>query len=198
MEIEKKDIQHKLKHHDKLLEQINNRISLIKQEILDTQEQMYEIAAYPNTSLDKEGHGAIHKDLSDVLKKYEKLVKKREKELVNEVQTLSEEYQLISRVYLCFQALSGMDYEIIDKLYCRGMPYKAVEQESGLSHSSFEQRRQGALKLIYMLCTSEMTNAQIIRHSKRKEENNVLKFSTQEKWIDEWEQMSLMDYIDAN
>lgn len=193
MEIEKKDIKNKLRNHDELLDQINNRIVEIRKEICRTHEQMYEIAAYPKTSLDKDGHGAVHKDLSDVLSNYEKMVKERENDLVAEVRTLTEEYHLINRLYLCFQALSGMDYEIIDKLYCRGMPYKAVEQESGLSHSSFEQRRQGALKIIYMLCTSERSNAQIIHYSKRKEEQHVLKFSTQEKWIDEYVQMTLDD-----
>ena len=103
---------------------------------------------------------------------------------------LTEKAESIHRLYLCFQALGGEEYEIINRLYIKGELYKSAEKEMGLSHRAFEFERKRAIKNIQHLYESDKSNTQIVNLSK----DNACSRKKKEKKINvDYEQLSLID-----
>lgn len=65
-------------------------------------------------------------------------------------------------MYLCFQSLTGEEYNIINRIYVKGELYKSVEKDSGLNHRVFEERRKQAILDIQQLYESDLSNKQIV------------------------------------
>ena len=95
--------------------------------------------------------------------KYQKMVRNREKELTAEILILTADAEGVHRLYLCLQSLTGEGYNIIYRLYVKGDLYRQVEEEMGLNHRIFEEKRKQAIEEIQRLYESDLTNAQIVR-----------------------------------
>ena len=179
-----------LKHHKELTEQIHIRIIDIRKKIDETNEQLIEVASYPKIDLDQGGEkGGTYKDLSDAYLRYQHLVEDTERELTDEMLQLITVAEGIQRMYICFQALAGDAYKILNELYVKKMPYKTVESESGLNHRTFEQRRKQAIGGIQKLYNSYLTNAQIVKCSRLGKEQKIRDTTGQ------YEQMSILDIL---
>lgn len=181
--IEKEEVKDTLKHYNELSQEIHMQIMNLRDELSKVEEQALEIAAYPKTDLtEKNGCGGVHKDLTEVYLKYQKLVHDRQKEIIQNIAYLTIRSDDLYRLYLCSQALSGEGYEIISRIYNKNEKYKVVEMESGLSHRIFEKKRQQAIRDIQRLYESDLTNRQILemqkihmydqKFQKRKKESN--------------------------
>ena len=86
-------------------------------------------------------------------------------ELRVELWGLSNEIEKINRLYICYQALSRIniqEFMIIKKMYVQNMGYYPVETESGLSHKTFEKKRQSGIAQIKLWYESDYDNASII------------------------------------
>lgn len=166
------EIKNTLKHYDELSKKIHTQIMQLKQNLSEVEMQALEVAAYPKTDLaEKGGGGEIHKDLTNVYLRYQRIVLEKQKDLLSEIIYLTAKSENLHRLYLCSQAIAGDGYEIITRIYVQNEKYKTVEMESGLSHRVFEQKRQQAIRDIQKLYESELTNHQIIELQKKHNHN---------------------------
>lgn len=191
MKIDDEKIKEVLRHHQDLTRQIHEQVIDIRKKIDEVKQQCLEIASYPKIDFNVESRGSgYYKDLTDVYLKYQKFIQTQEKELANEMYLLIEKAESIHRLYLCFQALGGEEYEIINRLYIKGELYKSAEKEMGLSHRAFEFERKRAIKNIQHLYESDKSNIQIVNLSK----DNACSKKKKEKKINvDYEQLSLID-----
>lgn len=181
MQINDQKIKEILKHHRELVKQIHRRIIDIRKLAEETNDQLIEVASFAKRDL----HNA---ELTDVYIRYQQLIKEKEQDLADEMSILSTLAEGVNRLYICFQALQGLEYDILDRLYVQKLPYKAVEQESGLNHRIFESKRKYAIEQIQLLYESDLTNAQILHYS----EQQVRKKKSQTKRHG-YEQLSMFD-----
>ena len=190
MKVDSEKIKEVLRHHNELTQQIHNQVIDIRKKIDEVEQQSLEMASYPKIDLSATGSGSgIHKDLADVYLNYQRLVKTQERELTDEMLTLIASARGIHRLYLCFQSLSGDEYNIIYQLYVQGKLDKAVEEETGLNHRRFEEKRKQAIRDIQQLYESDLTNAQIVSRHK-KIINKEIKPGNEE-----YQQMTLTDIL---
>ena len=190
MKVDSEKIKEVLRHHNELTQQIHNQVIDIRKKIDEVEQQSLEMASYPKIDLSATGSGSgIHKDLADVYLNYQRLVKTQERELTDEMLTLIASARGIHRLYLCFQSLSGDEYNIIYQLYVQGKLYKAVEEETGLNHRRFEEKRKHEIRDIQQLYESDLTNAQIVSRHK-KIINKEIKPGNEE-----YQQMTLTDIL---
>lgn len=108
-------------------------------------------------------------DMLLMLDKHKELAEERSKEIRLEMWQLTDEQESINRIWACFQALDGKEYEYLEQLYVKNRPYKSVEAESGVSHGTFEKTRKRAIKRVLQLYESEMSNMQIIKFATRED-----------------------------
>lgn len=114
MKVDSEKIKEVLRHHNELTQQIHNQVIDIRKKIDEVEQQSLEMASYPKIDLSATGSGSgIHKDLADVYLNYQRLVKTQERELTDEMLTLIASARGIHRLYLCFQSLSGDEYNIV-------------------------------------------------------------------------------------
>ena len=190
MKVDSEKIKEVLRHHNELTQQIHNQVIDIRKKIDEVEQQSLEMASYPKIDLSATGSGSgIQKDLADVYFNYQRLVKTQERELTDEMLTLIASARGIHRLYLCFKSLSGDEFNIIYQLYVQGKLYKAVEEETGLNHRRFEEKRKQAIRDIQQLYESDLTNAQIVSRHK-KIINKEIKPGNEE-----YQQMTLTDIL---
>lgn len=151
-----------LARHGELLQDIHKRILLLYEELSDTN-SIIQSAAIKKMELGQVGGGGRNvRDLTDVMLAHQRIVKDREREVYAGLQSLMDEEEVINRIWCCFQALSDKEYKCLEELYVKGEPYKAVEQESGVSHRAFEQTRADAIREILRWYESDLGNVEII------------------------------------
>lgn len=168
MKIDSEKIKNVLRHHQELTRQIHNQLLDIRKRIDEVAQQSIEMASYTKTDVSMEGKGSgDYKDLGDVYLKYQKLMKRQEKELTDEMLALMVNAEGIHRLYLCFQSLTGEEYNIIDSIYVKGELYRSVEKELGLNHRVFEEKRKQAIRDIQQLYESDLSNEQIVNLRKK-------------------------------
>lgn len=189
MNIDNDQVKNILKQYKELQKRIHIRILEIKEEMAETDRQLVEMASYPKTDLSRERGGGGQDDLTRTLLRYKALVKEKETDLIAEMQELVDEVESINRLHLCYQAMKGSEsFSILERLYVKKEPYKTVEMESGLSHKTFETRRQAAINTVRQLYESDLTNDQIIRTKHRGRQKHT-------KRADVFEQLSFLNDI---
>ncbi len=168
LEMNEERIKKILGNRDPRLKEIHERILAIHDELADT-DSLIESASMKTMEWDKEGgiKGGIKKDLVDVMLRHQKLAREREIDLRGELYQLAEEEETITRIWVCFRALRGREYRFLEQLYVKGIPYKAAEMESGVSHKTFERYRRRGLKKILDMYRSEFRNLEIVNRSNR-------------------------------
>ena len=190
MKVDSDKIKEVHRQHNELTQQIDNQVIDIRKKIDQVEQQTLTLASSPKIDWSATGSGSgIHKDLADVYLNYQRLVKTQEREVTDEMLTLIASARGIHRLYLCFQSLSGDEYNIIYQLYVQGKLYKAVEEETGLNHRRFEEKRRQAIRDIQQLYESDLTNAQIVSRHK-KIINKEIKPGNEE-----YQQMTLTDIL---
>ncbi len=150
-----------------LLSQIHNRLISLHHELDETEQLISEIAL-SSVKMDGDTGGknsGLKKDLSDVMEAHQKLSQIREREVRILMDELVKEESQINRVWVCFNALSGDEFKVLEHLYVRNLPYKAVEEESGVSHGTFESIRRRGIRFIIRMYNSDLQNIEIIRKS---------------------------------
>ena len=163
MRVDEKIIKNVLRHHDELLRQTYEQMIDVRKKIDEITRQSIEIASYPKIDLSIESNrGGEHRDLFDVYLKYQKLIRIQKEELINEMHVLTIQAEGIHRIYLCFQILPRVEYRIINRIYVKGELYKTVEEDFGLNHRIFEQKRQQAIQIIQNVYKSDLSNEQIV------------------------------------
>ena len=189
MKVDSEKIKEVLRHHNELTQQLHYQIIDIQKKIEEVKKQSIEVAAYPHIDFSARGKGGVKKDLADVYLKYQKMIRNREKELTAEILILTADAEGIHRLYLCFRSLTGEGYNIIYRLYVKGDLYRQVEEEMGLNHRIFEEKRKQAIEEIQRLYESDLTNAQIVRMRR----NNITNERKKKEKKDEYEQITLSD-----
>lgn len=190
LQMDEDQIKETLKHYKEITQQIHARVLNIRQMLDETNEQLMEAASYPKIDYSETGgRSSARKDIMDTYGLYQQLVEEKEKDLAEEMRELLIKARSVKRLYFCYQVLENVAYEIVDKLYIKKIPYKAVEMESGLNHRIFEQKRKLAIKEIQRLYESNLSDMQIVKyankHNKKKSRKNE----------ESYEQMSIMDVM---
>ena len=90
----------------------------------------------------------VLKDLSDVLERYQKVMRRRSFEITKSIGDLTWEEEALRQVWNCYQSLNGDEYEIVTRLYVRGELYEEVQQTFPYSSRKFESVRRSALRKI--------------------------------------------------
>lgn len=183
-ETEIKDI---LRNREQKIESIHKKMFRLYREMEHTDEIM-ESVAFPSTNLSGlPGGKGGHKDLGDVLVKYNRQLYNRNEEIRRIMWELVEEEDSISRVWACFYALSEPYYSILYALYIENQLYQAVEDSFDVSHKTFEKYRQRGMELLLRLYNSGENVTKLMR---RQETENDSKKGKVKK-AEEYEQISL-------
>ena len=184
------DIKYLLKNRKEILGHNRIRIKEIYTELSeeDSIEQMLSIPSYDFYAKAQSEHS--DQDLGNVLEHIQHMQRSKSLDLRMELWGLTNEIEKINRLYICYQVLSKIniqEFMIIKKLYVQNMGYLPVESESGLSHKTFEKKRQNGIEQIKMWYESDYDNATIIMKTERIREKKSPK---DEKF---YHQMSLKD-----
>ena len=167
------DIKYLLKNRKEILVQDRIRIKEIYTELSeeDSIEQMLSIPSYDFCT--KVQSERTKQDLGNVLEHIQHMQRSKSLELRVELWGLSNEIEKINRLYICYQALSRIniqEFMIIKKMYVQNMGYYPVEMESGLSHKTFEKKRQSGIAQIKLWYESDYDNASIIIKTEKNRE----------------------------
>lgn len=98
----------------------------------------------------------VLKDLSDVLERYQKVMRHRSFEVTQSIGELAWEEEALRRVWSCYQSLVGNEYDIITRLYVNGEEYEKVQQIYPYSSTKFDRIRRSALQKIVRRYYSKM------------------------------------------
>lgn len=175
-----------LQTHQERRGEIHKRLMAIYDELQDT-DSLLRSVSIKKIEWDRIGHqqGGTS-DLTDIMLRHQQVARENGIELRQEMIRLTEEEELNNRIWVCFNSISGKGHDYLKYLYVKGYPYKAVEQESGVSHKTFEKTRQDAIKQIQRLCESDLNNIEIINLSRPQ---GIKKANKKQK--SEYEQMTL-------
>ncbi len=168
--IDENRIKEVLGSHRELLQELRKRILMLQDEIMDT-DSILKAVSMKKLNLHSGGgggQGGQHQDMLDAMIKHQQMERRYAIELSNEIYRLVEEEESINRIMVCFRALRGKEYTYIRRLYVEKEPYKAVEQESGVSHSRFESIRTDGLKQIQSLYESRLSNVSIMGNAEKR------------------------------
>lgn len=167
LEIHEECVKEVLRSRMEMLKSIHTRIRLLYDEMEDENGLIY-AASFPSQEYgERGGHGGEKGGLEEVLKRHRQLAWEREKEMRMGIAQLVWEEERINRIWTCFQALRGKEHEYLRKLYVENQPYRAVEQESHISHGTFENIRREGIRHLMELYRSEESNLQILQHSRK-------------------------------
>ncbi len=136
---------------------IQQRILELYKELEDTDSFIQVISFKKNilTGMPR-AKGGLPKGLTEIVEQHDKLMNDRISEISAGIEMLMKEEESLRRVWVCYQALSYEEYEIITRLYVKKEPYKQVEAELEYSHGKFEKLRKEGLEDIISLYDSDM------------------------------------------
>ena len=163
---------------------------------MEKNDDILESVAYPSTGISGRPSGkGGHKDLGDVLVRYNRQLCNRNEEIRKIMWELVEEEDSISRVWACFYALNDPYYSILYALYVENQLYQTVEDSFDVSHKTFEKYRQRGMELLLRLYNSGESIAKLMRrhgteNSSSKKEGKGRKNQADE----EYEQISLLSF----
>lgn len=188
-----------LQNREKKIENIHKKMLSLYQE-LEKNDDILESVVYPSTGISglPSGKGG-HKDLGDVLVRYNRQLCNRNEEIRKIMWELVEEEDSISRVWACFYALNDPYYSILYALYVENQLYQTVEDSFDVSHKTFEKYRQRGMELLLRLYNSGESIAKLMRrhgteNSSSKKEGKGKKNQENE----EYEQISLLSFQKEN
>lgn len=168
-EMEIKDI---LRNRDQKIESIHKKMFHLYQELEHTDEIM-ESAAFPSTNYSGlPGGKGGHKDLGDVLLKYNRQLYNRNEEIRRIMWELVEEEDSISRLWACFYGLGDPYYSILNALYVENQLYQTVEDSFDVSHKTFEKYRQKGIELLLRFYESDESIAKLMRRYGSEKDNS--------------------------
>lgn len=157
------EIKEILRHREQKITNIHKKMISLYHELEDT-EEVLESAALPSAELQgMPGGKGGHKDLGDVLLRYNRQIYDRNEEIREIMWELVEEEDSISRVWACFHALGEPYYDILHELYVENQLYQVVEHEFPGSHKTFERYRQQGIEQLLQLYHSGDSIAELMR-----------------------------------
>ncbi|MCI6867278.1 MAG: hypothetical protein MR871_04890 [Lachnospiraceae bacterium] len=144
-----------------------NEMAALERNVLD--EEYIRIASMPRKNVEYYSVGLLRddRDLYHILVESKEQIKERKTVLRTMLWRLADEEDMINRIWVCFMSLEGLEFSILNQLYVEKKPYKQVENESGLSHMPFEQKRKNAILHIRQKYLSNKTLIDIFNVSKR-------------------------------
>lgn len=155
-----------LRNREQKIANIHKKMFSLYRELENTEEIM-ETAAFPSTEISgMPGRKGGHKDLGDVLLKYNRQIYNRSEEIRKIMWELAEEEESISRLWACFHALGEPYYSILYALYVENQLYQAVEDEFGSAHKTFEKYRKQGIQTLLLIYGSGDSIAELMRRQK--------------------------------
>lgn len=151
-----------------MLKSIKLRMQELYDEMEDTDTTILSLSLGSN-QLGETSRSNNKSDLSDLLIRQEHLIRERATNVRAELWRLLEWQESIERIWLCYRSLDSKAFWIITELYVYKKLYSTVENESNMSHGSFEKMRSIAIKEICKLYKSDFSNFSIITHGKGEE-----------------------------
>ena len=103
------------------------------------------------------------RDMSDVLIRQKKIYQRQMQDLRSEMMYILDEEEVVNRIWICFSVLENPGKKYLEELYVYNNLYRYVENQSGVSHRTFELRRSQAMKRLMSLYYSRLTNKEIIQ-----------------------------------
>lgn len=160
-----------LRHKNEKLKDIREKRIQLYEMIADTDSVITSIAL-PSPELSELPTGkGNHRDMGDVLMKYQAELRKRNQELRSILWQLSEEEEGIIRTWTCFCALPDPYYGILKALYVDNQLYQTVEQDFGHSHKTFEQYRKRGIDSVIRYYESEMSVSRLLEEQNRNQKH---------------------------
>lgn len=162
--------------NEQIIEIIQNYQNLIakfeiqKKNIIDEytnlNENVYTYASFSNMGYGNGGHGRNTCDLAEVLKRIEKQEYQYRKDIEEMLQELMKSINFIRRVHLCYMALPFEQHELLKALYEERISWGKLSQNLQVSISTISRKRSRALKMIQIICVSELSNTEILHLQK--------------------------------
>lgn len=153
-----------LRERDREIKSIHEKMLSFYQE-LESSDSLLEAVALP--ALQKEvgmpsGKGG-HKDLGDVLARYQRQLLDQDEEIRKIMWELAEQERMVNRVWACFHALEEPYYSILHRMYVENQLYQTVEAGFGMSHKTFEKHRRQGIELVIWYYESGADIAELMR-----------------------------------
>lgn len=189
------EIKNILRNREQKIADIHNKMFSLYQELGDTGEIMT-TAAFPSAGITgMPGAKGGHKDLGDVLLRYQHQLCSRNEEIRKIMWELTEEEDSISRVWACFHALTNPYYSILNALYVENQLYQAVETKFDASHKTFEKYRQQGMKQLASFYTSGDDIAGLMRRQRTGSGKQRKKKSREHKKERQYDQICLSSLL---
>lgn len=193
------EIKEILRNREKKIESIHKKMFSLYREMEHTDE-IIESVAFPSTNYSGlPGGKGGHKDLGDVLLKYNRQLYNRNEEIRRIMWELVEEEDSISRLWACFYALGDPYYSILNALYVENQLYQTVEANFDVSHKTFEKYRQKGIELLLRFYESDESITRLMRRYGTEKDNNTKVEKGRKKQEGEaYEQISLSSFQKKN
>lgn len=148
-----------LSGYEEKLREIEDRLLELNRMQCDTEDMIRSLSVKAD---DFTGTAERMHDVSSLLIRHKQMMEEQRKEIQCEMWRLMEEEETIRRIWACYRALDGEEFQIVRALYAERQLYAVVERASGMSHGTFEKKRAQALRKIQTLYHSELDNMAII------------------------------------
>lgn len=155
-----------LRHREEKLANIHKKMFHLYKEIGDTDEILNAVAFSPTALTGMPGGKGGHKDLGDVLLRYNWQIHQRNEDIRRIMWELVEEEDSISRVWACLHGLSDPYYSILHEVYVKNQLYQSVEERFNASHKTFERYRQRGMEQLAGYYNSGDCIAELMRLQK--------------------------------
>lgn len=141
--------------------EIHERIMSMMKELGETDGMIYEMSVSSPRITDMPKQKGGTKDLYEVFSRYKSSLQERILEMNQGIRQLTEEEEALNRVWSCYQALRGEEYDVLRRLFVERQPWKTVEIECGISSGSLQRMQKRALQKVIDMYNSPYSITEI-------------------------------------
>lgn len=145
--------------------EIHERILSMLRELNETDGMIYEMSVSSPRITDMPKQKGEIKDLYEVFSRYKRSLHERILEINHGIRQLTEEEEALNRVWSCYQALWGEEFDILRRLFVEHQPWKTVELECKKSSGSLQRIQKRALQKVIDMYNSPYSIMEINSHS---------------------------------
>lgn len=151
-----------IQNYQSLIAKFEIQKKIIIDEYAKLDENVYTYASFTSMDYEKGGYGGNISDLLEVIKRMEKKECEYRKDIEEMLQELLQNISFIRRVHLCYMALPYEQYELLKSLYEERISWGKLSEKLQMSISTISRKRCRALKMIQIVCESELSNKEIL------------------------------------
>lgn len=159
--LSERDVKTILYSYDSRCREIHERILATYLEAQRTDKFVYEMSIVsPAINGMPKQKGAV-RDLYSVFAKHNANLEERLREAMQGILRLTDEEEALNRVWACYKALCGEEFDVLTRLYVERKPWKAVARDKNISNGTLSRIQKRAINKLLDMYYSDFSITEI-------------------------------------